>query len=78
MSQSKLGMVEIWFNKTFMGWQSNNTVGRGLIAFFLVIIIVCFSIALSTLEVTGDLPANFDDDHPFTQFRTVSTEAFER
>ena len=70
---AKLGKMETWFNETFMGWQSNNNVGRGLIAFFAVVMIVCFSTALSNLKVTGDLPANFDDNHPFTQFRTVST-----
>ena len=43
---------------------------------FVCLIIASISIASSELEVTGDLPQNFGDDHPFTKFRTYSGSAF--
>ncbi|GMH92518.1 hypothetical protein TrST_g7241 [Triparma strigata] len=73
----KLGKVETWFDKEFMKYQEKESFGKSLIGFFLVLIVVCLGVAASSLKVTGDLPANFSDEHPFTKFRSLSTSAFE-
>ncbi|GMH68506.1 hypothetical protein TL16_g04949 [Triparma laevis f. inornata] len=73
----KLGKVETWFNEKFMGWQEKEAFGKNLIYFFVALIFVCFGVAASSLKVTGDLPAKFSDEHPFTKFRELSTAAFE-
>ena len=34
---------------------------------------VALAVAGENLEVTGDLPENFDKNHPFTLFRTTGS-----
>ena len=75
-SSRQLNKVEKFFNGPFMDAFKKSNVRRGFLGFFMLAIGVALAVAGGNLEVTGNLPENFDKNHPFTLFRTTAQSKF--
>ncbi|GMH46509.1 hypothetical protein TrRE_jg4152 [Triparma retinervis] len=73
----KMGAVEHWFHSFYLDTVGDQRYAGALTVFFTVMIIVWFSKA-GDLQVTGDLPENFDENHMFTKFRDVVVTGFDQ
>ena len=57
-----LGAVENFFHTTYTDFLDKRNNRRAILGSTFVFVLVALSVSLSTLEVTGDFPANFDPE----------------
>ena len=71
-----LGYVEAFFHTTYSDWMADAKKRRGVLAAFALVYVVGIAVTFAGIEVTGDFPANFLEDHPMSKFEQIAFTEF--